>query len=94
MNKIEDQTNIAQVECCFGQNRFTSQQRFVDSMGQPDSPFVMEIVAISERHQEAGIGNPFHFFEKPLRNESRASPETLPAKRRNGRSSRMRAFSS
>ena len=34
-----------------------------------------------------------HFAEKPLREERSQSADTLPAKRRNGRSSRVRAFS-
>ena len=62
-------------------------------MGKANRPLVMEIVPISKRNQKARIGNAIHYFEKPLRMERVAPADTLPAKRRNGRSSSFRAFS-
>ena len=52
---------------------------------------MVEIVTIAERNQETGVGDGIHFFEKPLRVDRLALPDTFPAKRKNGRSSRARA---
>jgi hypothetical protein len=44
------------------------------------SPLMVNVVAVSESDQKSRIGDPSHFFEKPLRSDRSPGPETLPAK--------------
>ncbi len=92
-NKVQNQSGVPQVKRRFGKNCLTSEQRIYNFTREANGPFMVEVVTIAERYQETCIGNGLHFLEKPLREERLGLPDTFPAKRRNGRSSRARAFS-
>jgi len=92
-NKVKNQRGVAQMERRLGENGFTCEQRIYYLMCEANGPFVMKVAAIAKRNQEASVSDGIHFFEKPLREERVALADTFPANRRNGRSSRARAFS-
>jgi hypothetical protein len=92
-NKVKNQCGVPQVKGRLGENCLASEQRIYNLAREAKGSFVVEIVTIAERNREARVGYSIHFFEKPLREDRAALPDTFPAKRRNGRSSRARAFS-
>ena len=83
-NHLQYQCRIAQVKGGFGQHRFTGEKWLRHLLSHTKRPPVMHVLASGESYQEAGIGNPGHFLENPLRVEtSRGPPRTTPASRMN-----------
>ena len=56
-----------QVKRRLRQNGLAGQERFSGSRRQTHRPVVMRIGTRRESHQEAGVGDALHRFEKPLR---------------------------
>jgi hypothetical protein len=88
------QGSTLKVKGSLGQDGIACQQRFVYASGEVNSPIVVVIPAVSESHQEAGVRDPGHAFEKPFREERSAGPSIDPARRRNARPSDFLASSS
>jgi hypothetical protein len=78
----------------FGEDRFAGQQRFARSRREADGPFVMPVVPVRERHEQAGVGDGFHRFENPFRVDRSRAPRTDPASRKKGGAAVARAFAS
>ena len=81
------------MKCCFSQYSIAGKQGFAHLLSKLYSPCMMMIVAIPKGYQKTRIRYGFHFLEKPLRTDRPAEAEIAPARRRNGRSSIVRAFS-
>ena len=93
-DELQNQPCVSEMKCGLGQNRFTRQEWIVNLVCESDGPVVVLISPVSESDKEAGIGDTLHLLEKPFRDERSAGPDTFPARRRNGRVSTCRAFSS
>lgn len=62
-NEVDYKHRVAEVEGCFGENCFASEQWLNNPSSNVNCPFVVKIGAISECNEKTGICNPFHFFE-------------------------------
>lgn len=93
-HEIEDQRGIAKMKSRFGKYGFAGEQWLYYLLSDLNGPLMMMVISVSECNQEARVSYRFHFLEKPFRAERPGGPETLPARRRNGRCSLERAFSS
>ena len=88
-NHREHERHVAEVECCFRENRFARQQRAGDLLREAHGLVVVAIAAIAKRDEEARISDSLHFFEKPFRVERSRGPDNAPARRMNDRSPRF-----
>lgn len=82
----QDDAHVVQVEGRLGHHGFAREQGEIELALEIDGPSVMDVSLASEGHEKSGIGDAFHFFEKPfLVDRSVGAPLTNPAQRMCGR---------